>query len=167
MLGMRKTLEDILDYIKDFGEVKSFASDKLQIKHTCRYLIFWSFTVVIPKDNNNRLSISAKAKRIQTIDSKSISIVDLLSKLKENYAEELFENGDDEDFLLELQHNKWSRRYRRNPQNAAALQRPLRISVRQRENFIEFELLNNDAENEEWEWDTFVGFINHLRKEKE
>ena len=164
MLGMKETLKNILIYLKDAEKVQYFAFERLQIKYTCRYLIFWSFTHLIPRDHNFQLALSSKAKRTQTIEINSDQMVGLISNIQEKYCDEIFEfDDDDEDFFFELTLNKWSRKYRRNPQTAAALQCPIKISIKKLDQFIEFELMNDEIENEDW--DNFVGFVDHLRKE--
>ena len=155
MLGMKESLNQLLEHLVSLNTVKSFAYELLQIKHTSRYLLFWSFELEIPKDTNHRLKITAKTRRFQTIEIKE-SDFDLEKYIKELNATYGSESSDD---CITLTHNKWSRKYRRSPSTALPLPQPIKIVIQKCEN-------NNLIfyPDEEADWETFLSFINHLRK---
>lgn len=165
MLGMKESLTELLDYLKNQVCIKSFAFELLQIKHTCRYLLFWSFTDDFPKDtSNNRLKITPKSKRSQQLiinKRDDFCFEDFLQDIKVKFGDSIEEMGPI--YILTLKQNKWSRKHRRSPETAPLLKTPLRISISKidlEDFYITFTLLNDEED-----WEIFLGFINHLRKE--
>lgn len=159
---MKESLIELLVYLQSFMQIKSFAYELLQIKHTCRYALFWSFSDEIPKESStHRLKITAKSKRTQTITIIEGDLNVVLKDIRTKYGE--VSDAVTDSLLLELKQNKWSRKYRRSPETAPLLPNPLTISISiaHHTNFeLEFTLVNDEAD-----WELFLGFINHLRKE--
>jgi hypothetical protein len=154
MLGMKESLNNLLEYLKLLIIPVYFAFELLQIKHTCRYLLFWSFEHEIPKDSNDHIKITAKTRRTQTIK---------IENNAEEYIKDIINRYGDEnltDFTLLITHNKWSRKYRRSPLTVSPppLESPMKISIQKSGNELIFSV---DAETD---WETFLSFINHLRK---
>lgn len=157
MLGMKESLNQLLNHLSNYKSIQYFAFELLQIKHTCRYLLFWS-DFELPKDSNHRLKINAKNRRLQIIEIKSEELINfnLENFIKETnlrYGEE-----SNDPLCITITHNKWSRKYRRAPATAPPLSCPVKITVEQLENNL---ILCPD---EEADWETFLGFVNHLRK---
>ena len=128
------------------------------MKHTCRYLLFWSFEYEIPKDFSNRMKITTKTKRIQTIEiEKDFNFAEYIQSINNLYG-----NIDSSELTnshnLTITHNKWSRKYRRSPSSAPPLDKPMKITIQNSGNQLIFSV------DEETDWETFLSFINHLRK---
>lgn len=159
MLGMKESLNQLLDHFNSHYPNCSFAYEPLRIKHTTRYLLFWSFTHQIPKDtSNHRLRFTAKTKRQQCIpvNENDFDFESYIENLQLKYGDS--ENMSSSNKLL-LKYNKWSRKARRSSE-PISLPVPMEVSV-------EFDskvgLIFSVDEGADWE--TFLGFINHLRKE--
>jgi hypothetical protein len=169
MLGLKESLGRLLNYLEEIsGEHSSlsFAFQFLQIKHTTRYILMWSFSRQFPKDSKtHQLKVTRKTQRTQEI-AVSVDVFDFQEFCKDlgkrfgssqEYSTYFTDSFDS--FTLHLTHNKWSRKSRRSPSNAFPLQAPFKIDISLQENSVCF------AVESDVHWDTFVGFINHLRKE--
>lgn len=155
MLGMKESLNQLIEHLSNSNTVKSFAFELLQVKHTCRYLLFWSFTLELPKDSNHRLRITAKVKRMQIIEvDDEFYIENYIKDLDSTYGDGTSVDSD----CITITHNKWSRKYRRSPSTAPALPQPIKITIQKSGNNLIF------IPDEEADWETFLSFINHLRK---
>ena len=164
MLGMKESLDQLLDYIPSQNHIKSFAYNLLHIKHTCRYLLFWSLSdqPEFPKDCANRLRFTAKPHRLQTI----LVTADFNFELFLNELHDKYGSGELNNYspaLLLLTHNKWSRKYRRSPSTAPLLENPIKIAIDldKTNNLVSFYLVGEVGED----WEIFLGFINHLRRD--
>lgn len=152
---MKESLNQLIEHLKQQQHIY-FAFELLQIKHTCRYLLFWSFEHKIPKDPNHRIKITVKAKRTQTLK---------ITKDFEEYIKDINSRyGSDSPtsnpYIITVTHNKWSRKYRRSPLTAPPppLENPMKVTIQQSVNDVVIFSVD-DATN----WDTFLSFINHLR----
>lgn len=156
MLGMKESLNQLLEHFSNLNTVKSFAFELLQVKHTCRYLLFWSYTHELPKDSNHRLRITAKTKRMQIIeiDDDDLDIENHIKDLDSKYGDGTCVDS----YCITITHNKWSRKFRRSPSTAPALPQPIKITIQKSGNTLIF------IPDEEADWETFLSFINHLRK---
>ena len=154
MLGMKESLNQLIKHLGCSNTIKSFAFELLQVKHTSRYLLFWSYTFELPKDLNHRLKITAKTKRMQIIEQEGdIDFENYVQELDSSYGG----NSGATDYIT-ITHNKWSRKYRRSPSTAPALSKPINIKIQKVGNNLIF------IPDEEADWETFLSFINHLRK---
>lgn len=170
MLGMKESLNELLEHLKNFQQIKSFAFQVLQIKHTTRYLLFWSLSHPIPVDKDYKLKITAKGKRVQTITVPAafdfrIFCNELQTKYTDNSTQPLEHNLYTDTFTINLTHNRWNRKSRRSGQPPILLTNPIEVL---------FTIQNNETNTElvlvpdsQADWDTFLGFVNHLRKEVE
>lgn len=183
MLGMKESLEELLSYLGSIQEIHSFAYNLLQIKHTCRYLLFWTTSTSsgyqFPKDSSNhRLKITGKTRRIQTIAVKDVNnfnfhdyikeIADKYGSEESNRESESASKSQSTDQYFDcsipsgsiiLTHNKWSRKYRRSPSTAPPLPTPILVSIELHQDLLIF------CPGDGADWEIFLGFINHLRKE--
>ena len=154
MLGIKESLNQLLEHLSVSITIRSFAFEPLQVKHTCRYLLFWSYTHVLPKDSNHRLKITAKTKRMQIIEfDGDINFENYIQELDSTYGG----NSGNLDCIT-ITRNKWSRKYRRSPSTAPALPQPIKITIQKSENNLIF------IPDDEADWETFLSFVNHLRK---
>lgn len=156
MLGMKESLLELLEYLKqsNSNHLIRFAYDLLQIKHTCRYLLFWSFSQEFPKDSGNRLKMTAKVQRVQSIQvANDFNFQEFLEIISSKY-------GSVDSNALLLTHNKWSRKYRRSPESAPLLNNPIKMSIVYENDSVSF------YPEEGADWETFLGFVNHLRKDE-
>lgn len=151
MLGMKESLNQLIEHLKQ--QQVYFAFDLLQIKHTCRYLLFWSFGQEIPKDSNHRIKITAKTRRTQTIKIPT-DPEEYIKDIKCRYGSDSSISS----HTIIVTHNKWSRKYRRSPSTAAPLDNPMKITIQKSGNDLIFSV------DDETDWETFLSFINHLRK---
>ena len=167
MLGMKESLNVLLDHLKTFQQIKSFAFQVLQVKHTTRYLLFWSLSHPIPIDNDFKLKVTAKGNRVQTIKVPAafnfrIFCNELQTKYTDNFTQPSESNLCTDTFTITLTHNKWNRKSRRSGQPPILLTDPIEVLFTI-QNTTELVLVP-DAKAD---WDTFLGFVNHLRKEVE
>ena len=156
MLGLKDSLTQLIDHLNTMCLV-SFAFEPLQIKHTTRYLLFWSFTHQIPNDpTSHRLKFTAKTTRQQVIpvDNVDFDLKQYIGDLNSKYGE----SSDTE--LLVLKYNKWSRKARRSP-TPIALPSSIQITIEYQSKIGLIFTVDEDAD-----WEIFLGFINHLRKEE-
>ena len=156
---MKESLNQLIEHFKLLNSVKYFAFELLQIKHTCRYLLFWSFEDEIPKDSNHRIKITAKTRRTQTIEidyNENFNLKEYIEDITSRYGEK--SSSDSSCKTLTITHNKWSRKYRRSPSTAPPLPQPIKIIIQQSGNNLIF------SPDEDTDWETFLSFINHLRK---
>lgn len=160
MLGLKDSLAQLIEHLNTLTHA-SFAFEPLQIKHTTRYLLYWSFTHQIPKDQStHRLRFTSKTKGQQIIPVKEeyFNLKNYIQDLNNKYG-----YGDCTDTLndtLLLKYNKWSRKSRRSP-IPIELPAPIQISIEYKsKSGLIFTV------DEEADWEIFLGFINHLRKEK-
>lgn len=159
MLGMKESLNQLIEHFKQLNLIKYFAFELLQIKHTCRYLLFWSFEDEIGKDSNHRIKITAKNRRSQTIeiddDENNFNLNEYIEEINSLYGENAVHSSFK---TITITHNKWSRKYRRSPLTAPPLPKPIKIAVQQFGNDLIFSIDQED------DWEIFLSFINHLRK---
>lgn len=155
MLGMKESLNQLIEHLKQ--QQVYFAFELLQIKHTCRYLLFWSFDQEIPKDSNHRIKISAKTKRTQTIKI-ATDPEEYIKDITCRYGSDSSISEPSYPHTIIISHNKWSRKYRRSPSTAPPLDNPMKITIQKSGNDLIFSV------DDETDWETFLSFINHLRK---
>lgn len=167
MLGLKDSLTRLIDHLNTLPRA-SFAFEPLQIKHTTRYLLYWSFTHQIPKDlSSNRLRFTAKTKRQQIIPVNEVDfnlkryIQDIITKYGVDTEYKESDCIDSDKTILLLKHNKWSRKARRSP-TPIALPVPIEITIEYQSKMGLVFTVEEDTD-----WELFLGFINHLRKEKE
>jgi hypothetical protein len=155
LVGLKETFLEVIQIFQSLSSY-SFAYDFIKISHTCRWVIFWSFTDSLPSEHGGRLKISAMASGVQIveIDIPKQEILNLLS----NYGsiEEI-----DDSYMLTLCQNKWSRRARRSGPESLIEPLVIEISFSGKDVILYFETNSNSL------WDIFIGFINHLRKAKQ
>ena len=155
LLGLKESYVEALAFLKSIPSC-SHAYELIQIQHTCRWVLFWSFTDLLPSDHQSRLKVNSMKSGVQVVQS-SLEKVEILRKL-EHYGS-VTTDGDNT-FLLTVAENNWSRKARRN--GPEPLPEPL---------FIEFSIFDNeimfffDTKSHEL-WECFIGFVCHLRKIK-
>ena len=170
MLGLKESLGFLLDLLEktkllDDNHSLSFAFQNLKIKHTTRYILLWSFTHHIPSEaSTHRLKITRKTHRTQEISiySNEFDFEKFCLDLKTHYGCNSMGNDlnlTTDTYSLTLTHNKWSRKSRRSPSSAPLLDSPIHIDIYLVEDKLVFSV------DPECDWEIFLGFINHLRKE--
>lgn len=168
MLGIKESLNKLLDHLSTIPQKKSFAFQILQIKHTTRYLLFWSFFHTIPVEKNHKLKITVQGKRFQILKvPTTFDFKVFCDNLQTKYADPQTEQSTHatDNFILKLIHNKWSRKSRRSDQPPILLHTPVEI-------FVTFQINDQSAElvmvpDAQADWEIFLGFVNHLRKDLE
>ena len=159
MFGLKESLLQLIDHLSSDSNV-SFAYETLRIKHTTRYLLFWSFKHQIPKDpTSHRLRFTAKTKRQQVVpiaNKDNFNLQDCIKNLQLKYGDH--KEASSESVLL-LKHNKWSRKARRS-NTPTPLPVPIEVSIEFDSKVGLIFTVEEDAD-----WEIFLGFINHLRKE--
>lgn len=162
MFGLKESLLNLIEHFESLQTVPSYAFEPLRIKHTTRYLLFWSFTHQIPKDtSSNVLRFTARSKRQQivSIDKDEFDFQVFLKKLKLIYSDSDDYGCEDMDSIIILKCNKWSRKARRST-TPIPLPAPIEIEIECQEKVGLIFKVDKEAD-----WETFLGFVNHLRKE--
>lgn len=156
----------------------SFAYQTLRIKHTTRWLLFWSFSHRLPTDFKGQLNPSAKTKGSQIIPIDEFKYDEYLALVQKNnektrnddiYFSEIESKPVEEgsfissnNFIkLKLTKNIWSRRARRS--GPFPLVRPICLSISILEDEVVFNLLDDVVDDSKENWDNFISFVNHLR----
>ncbi len=155
LLGLKDSFIEVLKIFKSRYRHCWFAYEMIKISHTCRWVVFWSFTDSLPTEPNGRLKISVMASGFQILD---------WALPEEQSRRILCSYGNFEkvgnDYVLTLHQNIWSRKARRS--GPEAIPEAIIIEVSFLENQIQFFFETNSN----LLWDIFIGFVDHLRKIK-
>lgn len=146
MLGVKDSLDELIDYFKHQTGV-SFAFEVIKVSHTSRWILLWSYCKQFQTEPNCKLKTNTMQMGVQTIDC---------NLTRQEIINELLKYGNLSDTLkLTITENRWSRKARRSHPEPLLVE--ISIQVVLEDDQVIFELLSD-------EWDTFVGFVNHLRK---
>lgn len=155
LLGLKESFIAALQILKNKSGC-FYAYERIRVSHTCRWVLFWSFTDPFPVDLQGRLVISAMVSGIQSI-KQTLTYEDAVAMLS------LYGKVEKEDvhYTLKLSQNTWSRKARR-----SGCAEPLPDVLAIEFSIVDEELVFYfDTQSKEL-WDIFVGFVNHLRKTK-
>lgn len=149
MLGVKDSLDELKKHLKGQSGV-SFAFEVIKVSHTSRWILFWSYCKQFQTESNGRLKTNTMQMGIQRIDC-SLQRHEVIDSLR-------MYGSLSKTLTLTITENCWSRKARRSQPE------PLLQEIKIQITLVEDEVILENLTSDRNEWDTFVGFVNHLRK---